>query len=737
MSEKATEPKRDYFQEVTNELIAVMEKGELPWQKPWDDKVGGNLCPKPFNGKSGRAYTVENAVRLLIKMQEKNSNDPRYFTFVQAQEKEWSIKPGAKATCVRQGFYVTKDRFGNDLPEEEHHWTNKYINVFHASDICKEIVFAKDEKGKIIYEDVLDADGNPVMVDDLDKNGKPKGYELALDEDGNMIIGANNQPVRIPRQKVKRLPKIISITPIPEFTPNTTSCYTHEETMELAEAVLQNSGAKISHTSADRAFYNKDSDTIYMPPKEAFPSLSGYYATALHELAHWTGHENRLNRVLNGNKQSLSYAKEELRAELASVFLSMELGVPVNTTQNAAYLQSWVQNMKDDKQEIFKASNDAMKITNFIKDLAKEKIKEITMNKTGKKEEPEIEIVNEPKQETVQEPPTKETLQTGTVLEPQSKSQEEKDNEILKQNGIDVIEPRDLPVAEKPTKETPTITVTKAKIIPTREGVVTEEISKTEIPVTSEPEPQPQPEPSCLIVSVYNPKDGEFGKEFNFESKGKFKLSDFERQPPDIIVDASSPQEYFAKHKDHPVGSMVQVDDELFYMNKDNKFRKVYGAYVNGDVVVMPAANQEKLKEFEGKIVEKVGQEKFDDYKESFMEMFRNGAAVENLTPSTDNLDLAYSKFVYDNAVKFGLSSSNPIAAKQWDNANNYFMKTCVKEFGADSAMVNLAAKAVKDICPVNVDAEALKAVTVKSSTYQQHKAEESKNVQIAAYGVR
>lgn len=694
------EPKRDYYQEVTNEIIAAMEKGNLPWQKPWDPEVGGNLCPKPFNGKSGRAYTVENAVRLLINMGEKNSSDPRYFTFNQAKEKGWSVKKGAKALCVRQGFYVTKDIAGNDLPEEEHHWTNKYINVFHASDICSQAEYVKDENGKQVYEDVLDENGKPVMVDDLDKNGKLKHLEIAYDDMGYPILNENGKAIMRPTQKVKQMPKVI-YTPIPEYVPKETSKYTHEETMELAEAVLQNSGAKFSHISGDRAFYEKNSDTITMPPKEAFPTLEGYYATALHELAHWTGHESRLKRNLNGDKSSPSYAKEELRAELASVFLSMELGVPVNTTQNAAYIQSWVENLKEDKKEIFNAANDAMKITSYIKELAKEKIKEITLNKKGKSEEPEIKVVSEAKEEKAQEIPTQ-----GVVAEPQNKSQEEKDNEVLKQNGIDVVEPREV-------KQTPEI--------------VNE-------PTAQKPMEQPEPQPTCLVVSVYNPKDGEFGKEFDYNSKGKFKLNDFERQPADIILDANSPEEYFAKHNAHAVGSLVQVDDELFYMNNDNKFKRVYGAFVNGEVVLAPAANPSKFTE---QIIGKIGQEEFNNYKQNFTEIFRNGAAVENLAPDLNNLDMAYSRFVYDNAVKYGLSSNNPIATKQWDNANKAFMKTCAKELGADAVTMDFAAKAVKGACPVAVDTEALKNAATKFNNFQKTNANENKNVQVAAYGVR
>jgi antirestriction protein ArdC len=83
--------------------------------------------------------------------------------------------------------------------------------------------------------------------------------------------------------------------------------------------------------SADRAFYNRPADSIHLPPKHAFKNAAGYYGTALHELAHWSGHPLRLDRpTLNESYRfgDISYAKEELRAELASVFLAAERGIP-------------------------------------------------------------------------------------------------------------------------------------------------------------------------------------------------------------------------------------------------------------------------------------------------------------------------------------------------------------------------------------------------------------------------
>lgn len=65
--------------------------------------------------------------------------------------------------------------------------------------------------------------------------------------------------------------------------------------IEDAEKLLTASGATINH-GFDGAFYASSKDQICLPARERFTSPENYYAAALHELTHWTGHESRLNR---------------------------------------------------------------------------------------------------------------------------------------------------------------------------------------------------------------------------------------------------------------------------------------------------------------------------------------------------------------------------------------------------------------------------------------------------------
>src|SRR6185312_2673310 len=90
------------------------------------------------------------------------------------------------------------------------------------------------------------------------------------------------------------------------------------DVIQSGEQILQNSGAKILHDQNDSAFYDRVNDLVHLPIKSAFSKPADFYGTALHELAHWSGHPERLNRqTLTSSYRcgDTNYAKEELRAE--------------------------------------------------------------------------------------------------------------------------------------------------------------------------------------------------------------------------------------------------------------------------------------------------------------------------------------------------------------------------------------------------------------------------------------
>lgn len=126
------------------------------------------------------------------------------------------------------------------------------------------------------------------------------------------------------------------------------------EAMESCERTILKTGATITH-GGDRAFYAPFPDVIKLPNKEAFDSPASYYATAFHELVHWTGSTKRLDRNLSkGHFGNPEYAFEELVAEIGAAYLCADHGVQ-GELRHAGYIQSWMRALKDHDRAIFKA----------------------------------------------------------------------------------------------------------------------------------------------------------------------------------------------------------------------------------------------------------------------------------------------------------------------------------------------------------------------------------------------
>ncbi|WP_227323759.1 zincin-like metallopeptidase domain-containing protein [Acidisoma silvae] len=133
-----------------------------------------------------------------------------------------------------------------------------------------------------------------------------------------------------------------------------------------AEEILTESDARIDHQAGNRAYYQPSTDKMVMPERGQFPAADGYYASAIHEL-HWTGAPNRLDRDLAHPFGSEGYAREELRAEIASLIVGTEIGIGHDPSRHAAYVGSWIKALESDPQEIFRAAAEAEKIAAMLR----------------------------------------------------------------------------------------------------------------------------------------------------------------------------------------------------------------------------------------------------------------------------------------------------------------------------------------------------------------------------------
>ena len=139
---------------------------------------------------------------------------------------------------------------------------------------------------------------------------------------------------------------------------------------ERAAALVKAHGANLSH-GGGRAFYRPSEDKIVLPEPGKFNTVADYWATNLHEHAHWTGHSSRLDRPgisKFGGFGSESYAFEELVAEIGSAFVCKHLGIERDGLfdNHVSYLASWKKKLEDDPSAISKAISQAGKVMRYL-----------------------------------------------------------------------------------------------------------------------------------------------------------------------------------------------------------------------------------------------------------------------------------------------------------------------------------------------------------------------------------
>jgi antirestriction protein ArdC len=162
------------------------------------------------------------------------------------------------------------------------------------------------------------------------------------------------------------VPTIPTIDPAPKF-----------QRIEKCEQIVAGMPKRppINHDGSS-ACYSPSHDEISMPEPEVFESIEAYYSTLFHELAHSTGHLSRLNRkevTEPGRFGTDPYSREELVAEMGAAFLSGHCEIENKTVdQSAAYIQSWLERLKDDRRLVVHAATQAQKACDFILDVQRE-----------------------------------------------------------------------------------------------------------------------------------------------------------------------------------------------------------------------------------------------------------------------------------------------------------------------------------------------------------------------------
>lgn len=300
--------------QLVDAVLKNLENGVGLWKQGWS---GGGA---PVSAITGKRYNGVNRIFLMLASMERGYSDNRWLTYKQMEDKGWSFKTDAEGRSLGKGAGVAIEYF--ELREKQ----TKQPFDRHTLD-----GMTADERNEYMDENVY-----PLR----------KYYRVF---NGDVIEG-------IPEQK--------------KGEHDTTGYNARAENLisywSETESPIRYGGSA--------AFYSPQTDEIRLPKKEAFVDMPEFYSTALHEIGHSTGHEKRLNRVMSTDRKTPEYAEEELRAEIASMFIEQDLGVEVkekHIENNSAYIGAWKSKIKEDPNILFKAIADAERITKFI--MAKEK----------------------------------------------------------------------------------------------------------------------------------------------------------------------------------------------------------------------------------------------------------------------------------------------------------------------------------------------------------------------------
>ena len=307
-------------------LIKRMEEMQKDWHKGWIG--GGSMFGLPQN-ISGRTYEGSNAFLLFLHTAENGYKAPVYMTYGQLHKEGAHVLKGEKAVPVFKWGFSIKDKDGKKVTEEE----------FHN------------------------------MTDDEKKECKRRPF-LKIYPEFN-IDQTNMSEVK---EKYDAVVSQFRKTDVPTITDGMYVNKAIDRMMEKQEWVC-----KIQYDKEEKgAYYSPAKDIVVLPtkaqfrihpddPEECFKDGQEYYGTALHEMAHSTGHPSRLDRLKPAAFGSPEYAKEELVAELTSAMVGNTLGFDRRISDNnVAYLQNWTSALRKEPKFIVSVMADVNKASRII-----------------------------------------------------------------------------------------------------------------------------------------------------------------------------------------------------------------------------------------------------------------------------------------------------------------------------------------------------------------------------------
>ena len=309
-------------------MVKIIKKANANnWKKGWMG-VNGSIQGLPQN-ISGRTYSGGNSFFLMFNTAEKGYKTPVYMTFKQAKEQNLHVKSGEKSVPIFKWGLSIKDENGKRVSEEDYNAMSQEERV------------------------TMDVRPFPKMfhVFNIDQTN--------LEEVNKKRYDAIVARFQTPEQEVK----------------DTEGMYVNEALDRMFEQKAWHANIQYDKP-ADQAFYSPSTDSIVLPmkeqfklgktPEEVYHDGMEYYSTALHEMAHSTGHESRLDRKF-GAQGTDNYAHEELIAEMTSALVGSTMGFDRKILENNAnYLSGWLNRLRDKPETITTIMTDVGKASDMI-----------------------------------------------------------------------------------------------------------------------------------------------------------------------------------------------------------------------------------------------------------------------------------------------------------------------------------------------------------------------------------
>jgi antirestriction protein ArdC len=291
-------------EEITNKIIAALESGNVPWQRPWSVTKNSG---RPSNAISKKAYTGINV--LLTELHR--------------------VQYGL--TSKWHGTYDQITALGGTVKKRP-------ADVAPGEWACK-VVFFK-----------------PLKVKKQKLTGEEELKQFALLRTYSIFNIDQCEGEKLDRFRVDPNPDAEDASP--NFEPM-------EQLIEASGADIRYGGDRAFYTrpQPEGSFPNHTTgDYIQVPHRNKFLSLGCFYETLAHEMGHWSEVRTGFDFKTHG------YAFTELVAEMAASYLSCDLGIPngENMDNHAMYLKSWLEQMKGDSTYIFKAATWASKATDYL-----------------------------------------------------------------------------------------------------------------------------------------------------------------------------------------------------------------------------------------------------------------------------------------------------------------------------------------------------------------------------------